>query len=381
MRTTTGHPTRALRGGALLIVLWVTYRAPAMRAAFDAAINAAGATSNVVVAASVSRWRPRTAPTIQIAFSPAPILESPTRYPPLLPATKALVRPAADVARANENAVVPVAATVPPEPRQQPSAIPSGTAAGDYATAAYARLSAGDRRSAARLFDAALATAGDPRSAAWRAERDALNRRWSGSAYSIVRAGGASDLAVAPVLGGGQSGAALAWAPDPLSPRPLALTLRGTIAHDDGGRSALAAVGTAWHPFTGVTLAAERLLPLGPAARGDWAVRIAGGVNRTAGAIDASVYGEAGAVGPVAYAAAQAHLGATLRRHGIAFGPGFGGWASIQSGRGSTVDRFDFGPGVTARTGRLSLSADYRFRVAGNAAPRSGPVLTLAAAF
>nr|WP_295664464.1 hypothetical protein [Polymorphobacter sp.] len=381
MRTTTGHPTRALRGGALLIVLWVTYRAPAMRAAFDAAIVAAEGTSNAVVAASASRRRTRTASAIQSAFTPEPIPVRPTRYPPLPPTKRAFVPPAADVEPAIENAVAPLAATEPPKPRQQPSTIPTGTPAGDYATAAYTRLSAGDRRGAARLFDAALAEGADPRSAAWRAERDALTRRWSGSAYSIVRSGGGPAVAVAPVLGGGQSGVALAWAPDPLAPRPLAVTLRGTIAHDDSGRSALAAVGVAWHPFTGVTVAAERLVPVSPAARGDWAVRLAGGLSRTAGAIDASVYGEAGAVGPVAYAAAQAHAGATIRRHGIAFGPGFGGWASVQSGRGNTVDRLDLGPGVTARNARLSLSADYRFRIAGNAAPGSGPVITLAAAF
>ncbi len=263
----------------------------------------------------------------------------------------------------------------------QPTAHGNGPAASDYATSAYARLSAGDRRGAARLFDAALSEGDDPRSATWRAQRDTLTHRWSGSAYSIVRAGGNAGVAVAPVLGGGQSGAALAWAPDPLAAQPLAVTLRGTIAHDDGGRSAIAAVGIAWHPFTGITLAAERLLPIGPSARGDWAVRIAGGLSRSAGAIDASAYGEAGAVGPVVYAAAQAHLGATVHRYGIALGPGFGGWASVQHGYGTTVDRLDLGPGFVVRAARLSLSADYRFRVAGNAAPGSGLVMTFAAAF
>jgi hypothetical protein len=110
-------------------------------------------------------------------------------------------------------------------------------------------------------------------------------------------------------------------------------------------------------------------------------VRVAGGLSRTAGVVDVSAYGETGAVGPVAYASAQAHLGVTLRRHGIALCPGFGSWASVQSGRGSTVDRLDLGPGVTARSRILSLSVDYRFRIAGNAAPGSGPVVTLAAAF
>lgn len=380
MRTTTGHPTRAMRGGVLLIVLWVTYRAPAMRAAFDAAIIAAGATSDAVVADLLPVARRWSVPPVQTAIAS----QLPSALTPLdrrqRPALGAVVQPAAaDLERAAAEEIV-ASALMPSEPLPQADPA-SGTTAADYATSAYARLAAGDRRGAARLFDAALAQGAEPRSAAWRAQRDALTRRWSGSAYSIARSSGNSGVAVAPVLGGGQSGAALAWTPDPLANRPLALTLRGTIAHDDGGRSALAAVGVAWHPFTGITVAAERLLPIGPAARGDWAVRVAGGLSRAAGAIDASAYGEAGAVGPVLYTSAQAHLGATLRRHGIAVGPGFGGWASVQSGRGSTVDRFDLGPGVTARTARFGLSADYRFRIAGNAVPGSGPVVTLAAAF
>lgn len=251
-------------------------------------------------------------------------------------------------------------------------------AAGDLATRAYARLAAGDRRAALRLFDAALAI-GDPRAAAWKAQRDALTRRWSGSTYSIVRARGTVDLAVTRVLGGGQSGGGIAFALDPLARRPFALTLRGSIAHDDGGRSTLAAAGIAWHPAAGVTLAAERLIPIGPAAHGDWTARVAGGAARTVGGIEATAYGEAGIVGRSAYAAAQARVG--QRRLGGAVSPGIGAWASIQRGGGRTVDRLDLGPGVTVHAHGVSLAFDYRFRVAGNAAPGSGPVLTLSAAF
>ncbi len=45
------------------------------------------------------------------------------------------------------------------------------------------------------------------------------------------------------------------------------------------------------------------------------------------------------------------------------------------------VDRLDVGPGLAAHSGPFTAQVDYRFRVAGNAAPGSGPVLTLSAGF
>ena len=220
---------------------------------------------------------------------------------------------------------------------------------------------------------------GDDRAGAWQTQRDTLRHRWSASAYSIIRASGDAGLAATPVLGGGQSGAAIAWTPDPLSAHPLALTARAETAHDDT-RSAFAAVGVAWHPVRGATIAAERLIPIGSATHGDWAVRVAAGAA-TSGPIGASAYGEAGVVGTTAYAAVQGRTGVDLRVSDVTVSPGGGGWASVQRGHHRTIDRFDLGPGVTFRAGRFSLAAEYRFRIAGNAAPRSGPVVTLSAAF
>ncbi len=60
---------------------------------------------------------------------------------------------------------------------------------------------------------------------------------------------------------------------------------------------------------------------------------------------------------------------------------GGGAWGGAQRG----ASRLDIGPGATLslRFGEASarMSADWRFRVAGNAAPASGPTLTLAAGF
>lgn len=373
-RTTTGHPLRALRGAGVLLLLWAAYRVPAIRADFVAAVAATG--SNAAVVQRIPEYDRLAVRLVASTLPTGPRRSSRSRSSRSRAGTihRTVVEERLPVIDD------PVLATVI-APDRQPPAVPAmpGPTASDDATNAYARLAAGDRRAAVRLFDAALAAGPDPRAAVWRRQRDMLTRRWSANAYSILRGHGAIDLAATPVLGGGQSGAALAWTPDPLAARPLALTVRAAAAHDDRGRSAFAAVGVAWYPFAGVTLAAERLVAIGPAARGDWTARIAGGVARSTGALDVSAYGEGGAVGSAVYAAAQAHLGATLRHGRSAFGPGVGAWASVQRGGGATVDRLDLGPGVTARAGALTLSADYRFRVAGNAAPGSGPVVTLSA--
>ena len=61
---------------------------------------------------------------------------------------------------------------------------------------------------------------------------------------------------------------------------------------------------------------------------------------------------------------------------------GAGAWGGIQKG----ASRLDAGPGATVSMplspkvfGRLAV--DWRFRVAGNAEPDSGPALTVAAGF
>ena len=58
-----------------------------------------------------------------------------------------------------------------------------------------------------------------------------------------------------------------------------------------------------------------------------------------------------------------------------------GAWGGAQRG----AARLDVGPGLTTETAisgaQLRVSVDYRLRVAGNAAPDSGPVLTLSTGF
>ncbi len=266
------------------------------------------------------------------------------------------------------------------------------------ASFAFTRAAHGDVRGAARAFDAALAA--DPAhgsAEAWRAARGRLDRHWGGEAYWLLREGDASrNLIASPLLGAGQAGAGLHYSFNPLGRRPLAIVVRAAIAASPKTRgllprslsasSAQFAIGARWQPVRGFSITAERLIAGGYAARNDWNLRLAGGVSGARGRILWSGYGEAGALASGdSYAAGQARL--TLRVADI--GPvrltgGGGVWGSIQHAD-TTLDRVDAGPtvGVHIAAGRVGfdLSADYRFRLAGNVAPRSGPVVTVSAAF
>ncbi len=135
--------------------------------------------------------------------------------PPGLPAGLTLALPAMLPPQpAAAPAVPPVAAKAPEPP---------SSAGHDLASAAYARVAAGDRRGAVALFDAALASDPAPGDAAlrplWTAERRRLVWRWSGDAYTPFRDSSPAGPAASPVLGGGQSGSTLAWTYDPLARR------------------------------------------------------------------------------------------------------------------------------------------------------------------
>ncbi len=284
----------------------------------------------------------------------------------------------------------PQAAVLPPPEALAPTAFA-------LATAAYASLARHDRRSAARDFAAAIAAGPDAANAPhWRADARALERRWSGEASVVVRGNGVpgfgvAGLGVVPLLGGGQASAALAWTPDPLAPRPLALTARATIAQRRAAfglagydrDSAQAALGVRWQPVRGAALAVERLIAAGDGARAAWTLRASGGATRRFGPLAADAYAEAGVVGARRrdlYASLQARAVVPVARGAIGVSPGVGLWSAIQDA-GATVDRVDVGPTVAARAGPVAATLDYRIRVAGNAAPGSGPVLTLAASF
>jgi hypothetical protein len=260
----------------------------------------------------------------------------------------------------------------------------------DLAAAAYDRLAAGDRRGADKLFGAALAAAAGhdvPQAADWDRAQRQLRRRWSGDAYVLLRDSGLAGPAASPVLGGGQSGASLFYSVDPLARRPLAVFGRVYAAHDNAigidPATAQAAIGLRWQVRPGISIAAERLIAIGAATSGDWNLRVAAGSARRVGRVDVDGYGEAGARGNGdLYAGGEAHARLPIGQIGsvqLAAGPGL--WGSVQSA-GSVVGRVDVGVGATARLpAGLAVSGDWRWRVAGNAAPGSGPAVTIGMAF
>ena len=221
----------------------------------------------------------------------------------------------------------------------------------------------------------------------WRWLQRRLNRHWSGDAYSLRRATGNSGAAATPVLGGGQSGGTIAYALDPLARRLVAVIGRVYAAHTPAGSvdytTAQAAIGLRWQITPGVGIAAERLVAVGVATSGDWNLRIAGGGQRRRGGVTLNGYAKARVRGNGdAYAGGQAQAMAEIglmRRLVVSAGPG--AWASIQHAQ-TTIGRLDLGAGVTMATPiGVAISADWRWRVAGNAAPGSGPAITVSAAF
>ncbi|MBB6228238.1 hypothetical protein FHS79_002423 [Polymorphobacter multimanifer] len=284
--------------------------------------------------------------------------------------------------------------------RASPLSPPRPPAAGVLAEAAYARLKAGDRREAARLFDAAFAAdpdAIDSRQAQWHRDAAALRRRWFGEGWALVRAAPidpAAGLAALPVLGGGQIGAQLGYTFNPLGQMPVALIGRLNAGTDATGavdrRTAQAAVGLRIQPLPGVAVAAERLISAGDLARDDWLVRLSSGGEKAfrlgvPWTLDA--YTEASLLGNGDWLiGSQVRSRARLwQRPGLDVTAGLGAWSSVQSTGGGTIGRTDIGPTAAVRVNRrrlvFAVSADYRQRVAGTAAPDSGPVLTVSTAF
>lgn len=204
-------------------------------------------------------------------------------------------------------------------------------------------------------------------------------RRWSASAWLLLRDdGGGPALAPGGTLGGSQAGARLQ--------RPIGggLALGARLYLPLRRASAAEAVaGLDWRPSRRLPLhlLAERRQALAGDGRSAFALTLYGGGSRDLPrGFRLDAYGQAGLVGARArdaFADGSVRVSAPL-------GPvevGGGAWAAAQPG----VRRVDAGPSVSwrlpVRGATIRLSADWRLRVAGDAAPGSGPALTLAADF
>ena len=130
-------------------------------------------------------------------------------------------------------------------------------------------------------------------------------------------------------------------------------------------------------------LLAERRQALGRDGRSAFAILAHGGVSEraVAGPVILDAYAQAGVVG----LSRRDRFADGAMRLSIPLEPslsaGAGLWAAAQPG----VSRVDLGPSIALRhrIGQTNwrLTADWRFRITGDAAPGSGPALTLASDF
>jgi hypothetical protein len=218
--------------------------------------------------------------------------------------------------------------------------------------------------------------------------------RWSADAWLFRRRASLGPPVIPrlffPSYGASQAGAVLRYRLAPGSALRPTLYLRGAAALD-GSREREFSAGLSLRPIRRipVSLSAEARLfsgsgrtSLRPAAV---AVTELAPVGLPLG-LRGEAYGQAGYVGGrFATYFADGHLRAD---RGLArLGPaemrlGGGVWGGIQKGAG----RLDAGPslvigGARAGPAAMRLAADWRFRVAGNSVPGSGPALTLSAGF
>lgn len=221
-------------------------------------------------------------------------------------------------------------------------------------------------------------------------------RRWSADGWLLLRRGGAGSAPAgfaAPTYGASQLGAVIRYRLAPESARNPALYLRASSAvHAPHGEEV--AAGFAVRPVGKLPILAMAELR---------ATRLTSGTKlRPAAALvsefpplglplgaRAEAYLQAGYVGgPGATAFADGQLSVTRRL--ARFGPtdlsaGAGVWGGAQQGS----SRLDIGPTASLRlplggslgSASARLSADWRFRVGGSAAPTSGPAITLSAGF
>ncbi|MBV1686578.1 hypothetical protein KRR38_02555 [Novosphingobium sp. G106] len=190
--------------------------------------------------------------------------------------------------------------------------------------------------------------------------------------------------------GASQLGAVVRYRLAPQSPHRPALYLRGSAALN-GSREREGALGLSVRPIAGlpVVVAAEARLNDQPTGRhvrpAAFAYTELPPVGLPLGT-RAEFYGQAGYVGgdfATAFADGQVRVDRRVVRVGRGeFRAGGGAWGGAQKG----ASRLDVGPSAMlgmplGGSAGLRVAADWRFRITGNAAPTSGPALTLSAGF
>lgn len=218
-------------------------------------------------------------------------------------------------------------------------------------------------------------------------------KRWSADGWVLWRRGSlgaATGGLLTPSYGASQTGAVVRYRLAPSSAHRPAAYLRATAALN-GSSEREAALGLQLRPVAALPLAllgearvtaVPGRTSLRPAV---FAVTELPPFSLPLG-LRGEVYGQAGYVGGRgATAFADGQLRFDRRLAGLGKGDvrlGGGLWGGAQKG----ASRLDAGPTLTlgqplGGTGSMRLAADWRFRVAGKAAPGSGPAVTLSAGF
>lgn len=205
--------------------------------------------------------------------------------------------------------------------------------------------------------------------------------------YSFFRQGvGRSPLAGAGQYGGSQTGFVATFRLGADTPSAWSMLARGAIAHDRLAERELAA-GLRWQPLRTVPLmltAERRFRQARPDA---FAIYVAGGKSQVALPLKfrLDAFAQAGVVsgrdgGPFFDISTRADRKlVSIGTAPVTIGGGI--WGGGQEG----IFRVDAGPTIGTEipigTTRLRVNADWRFRIAGDAAPASGPALTLSTSF
>jgi hypothetical protein len=187
---------------------------------------------------------------------------------------------------------------------------------------------------------------------------------------------GPDSLANAGTLGGSEAGARLMWRFTP----KLAASLRAS-APVNSQRGAEAALGIRYQPFSRwpVALTLERRHGFKDYGQNAFAFFTEGGVYGQPMPWRSTLdgYFQAGLVDfndPDWFVDGQAAVTRPVWRN---LSAGLGAWGGAQPG----LNRFDVGPRLSLRMGRMRAHVDYRLNLAGNARPGSGAVVTLAGDF
>lgn len=220
----------------------------------------------------------------------------------------------------------------------------------------------------------------------------AVPSRWSADGWLLLREGGAGATVTglpSPTYGASQAGAVIRYRLSTANRHQPALYLRVSSAVQRP-RGEEAALGVSARPLAQLPVAVQVELRATQQVRGTTlrpAISAVSGLPRLdlpAGFLS-EFYGQAGFVGgpdSTAFADAQVRIERRIARLGRGeLRAGLGAWGGAQKGAG----RLDIGPTATIDfalgAGQGRVSADWRLRTSGNAAPQSGPALTLSAGF